>query len=115
VEVDAVMWRPLRHLAYEGPRHTGRYGFKGRGVRRPDDYLGYHRGAGPGSHPHFITTAAGWEQVRMMLRPAVIAPPWHPRAAAQLLGGYDNIPVYVGECPCITNVYDTLTADRTPL
>lgn len=96
------MFPILCQMRHDGARHTGRYGFGGRWSRPAAVYaLQYHTGT---CDPHFLTTAAGWEALKKQLRPAVVGAPVWDGAAAQLLGGYDGLSVFVDECPCLTRI-----------
>lgn len=101
-EVDwAACWRRGRRVAHvgwagwDGPRHTGRYGFGGDGCR-PDPMPSHYS-----DHPraHFVMSPREWEQLLTITRRGIVSDSMFTAAVGHLGGGYGGADVFIDRCP----------------
>jgi hypothetical protein len=105
------MWRPFRHLAHEGPRHTGRFGFAGDGVAS-ELWIAYHHLRWGSSH--YVTNADTLRRLERLMRRWNDPTPT-PTDGKFMLGRDPlAVPLFVGECPCITRPIDALSPSAVP-
>lgn len=89
------MWAPIRHLAHEGDRHTGRHGFSGSGCR--PDPMPSHYSDQP--RRHFVMSLPEYQRLLAFVRSEIVHESIYATAVGFLGGGYGGADVFIDRCP----------------